>query len=180
MNYGFEFDLVVRISMNFSLTIAEFFMSTFHFYVFFKNRSLVLIRIVTVSVIEMINKFLWFIYIRSYEHIRHFGKLFFFLYQMPSSLVHIWASKRSEHCCKPWMWCFYEVYSGCFFSLLFFMIICSFLHIECFFLPQNKMQIQENETKIAFSECAEGDDVPWNSSISLSGWFYFTIVGILI
>lgn len=144
MNYGLEFDLVVRISMTFSLTIAEFFMSSFHFYVFFKNRSLVLIRILTVSVIEMINKFLWFIYIRSYEHIRHFGKLFFFLYQMPSSLVHIWASKRSEHCCKQWMWCFYEVHSG-FFSPLFYdhlfiftyRIFFFFLKIKC---KYNKMK----------------------------------------
>lgn len=89
MNYGLEFDLVVRISMTFSLTIAEFFMSTFHFYVFFKNRSLVLIRILTVSVIEMINKFLWFIYIRSYEHIRHFGKLFFFLSNAIITCTHL-------------------------------------------------------------------------------------------
>lgn len=131
MNYGLEFDLVVRISMTFSLTIAEFFMSTFHFYVFFKNRSLVLIRILTVSVIEMINKFLWFIYIRSYEHIRHFGKLFFFSIKCHHHLytfehrsgVNIVASSECDAFMK-----FILV-----FFRRFFMIICSFLHIEYFF-----------------------------------------------
>lgn len=142
MNYGLEFDLVVRISMTFSLTIAEFFMSTFHFYVLFKNRSLVLIRILTVSVIEMINKFLWFIYIRSYEHIRHFGKLFFFLSNAIITCIHLsieaeWTLLQAVNVMLLWS-------SFWFFFRWFFLwsSVHFYIHIEYFFLPQNKMQIQ--------------------------------------
>lgn len=39
----------------------------------------------------------------------------------------------------------------------------------------------KSQQEIAYScECAEGDDEACISSISLNGWFYYTIVGILI
>lgn len=69
------------------------------------------------------------------------------------------------------MWCCYEVSILTSLCCLFLLSSVHFyIYIRIFFSSwkSNKMKIKwkNSETKIAFSECTEGDDEPWNSSIS--------------